>query len=368
MINKATTTTTTEEYRLDRMARVIRSAISDRQIMNCLTPKDLSAILTSAVENLTPSDIRGFIYRCMTNKEVGKGLIMADRAIDFALEMAKSGNETSCSDLVGAAVGTLSILSESISSVNEKIDQLLEHEHPSIVVAVIENLGRTSNLRNFKRVSELLLSRDHDIALAAAKYVEACARDAAFRKRKSLYVIEDTAEEFLRNALAKLENIYEQLKKQRTDKRDVEMRIAILVAMMYNEVLNSTDWKRSKEEQVDERIYYALEQHLSETLGPRVQPFLFTMLDHPEVEDGIKWSALHTLGRFSKNADLRGEILSWLPEYQRRERSEDLRNVAKSILDACRDGREFSLLSYLPKAPEKVSIIPRAAGAPPKIK
>jgi hypothetical protein len=350
------------------MARVIRSAISDREIMSCLTAKDLTAILTSAVESLTPSDVRGFIYRCMTNKEIGKGLIMADRAIDFAVEMARNGDDESWSEIVGAAVGTLSMLSESITPVKEKIEQLLEHTHPSIVVAVIENLGRTSDVKNFNRVSELLLSDNQDIAMAAAKYVEACARDAAFGNRAPVNVIEDAAEEFLRNALLKLESIYEQLKKKDAKTRDIEKRLAILVAMMYNEILDSTDWKRLLEEQVDERIYYALERHLAEDIGPVAMPYLLTMVMHPEVENGIKRSALCTLGRLSRNTSLRPKIIEWLPEFVTRESSKELVGLAASIQKACSTGKAFNRLASLPKSIEKSSIVPRTVGSSPRIR
>ena len=131
-----------DKHPLNRMARVIRSAISDKEIMTCLTPKDLTAVLTGAVENLTPSDVRGFIYCCMTNREVGKGLIMADMAIDFALAMAKRDVATASSEIVGAAVGTLAILAESVPLVKEKIEELLNHDRPEIVMTVIENLGQ----------------------------------------------------------------------------------------------------------------------------------------------------------------------------------------------------------------------------------
>jgi hypothetical protein len=356
---------TTEKHTMNRMTRVIRNAISDREIMSCLTPKDLTAILSNAVEDLTPSDVRGFIYRCMTNKEIGKGLIMADRAIDYALEMTKTGDRELCSELVGAAVGTLSILSESSASVKEKIDELLAHSHPAIVVSVIENLGRTSDLNNFKRVAELLLNPNPHISLAAAKYVESCTRDAAFRKRKDLYVIEDVAEEFLRNALLKLESIYGQLKKTERQTRDVEKRLAILVAMMYSEILDSTDWKRFREEQVDERIYYALEEHLVSAIGPDALPYLFVILTHAGVEDGVKRSALHTLGRLTKNDSLKSKIVSWFPEYLKSETSKDLIDIAKAIQEACQKGKTFSLLSYLPEAGARTSMVPRSL-SPPK--
>ena len=357
-----------KSYMMNRMARVIRSAISDKEIMNCLTPKDLTAVLSGAVDSLTPSDVRGFIYRCMTNREVGKGLIMADRAIEFALEVTRTGDSSTCSEIIGAAVGTLTILAESLPPVQEKIDALLQHERPEIVVAVIENLGHTSSIDNFNRVSDLLLHWDSAVSLAAARYVEACTRDAAFRKRRNLHVIEDEAEEFLRRALLRLESIYHKLKDAPKEKGDVRKRIAILVAMMYNEILDSMDWKRFRAEQVDKRIYYALEGHLSDEIGPDAHPFLCKMLTLPDVESGIKRSALHTLGRLCKTESIRKTIVAWLPAFISGETSIELVKVAKSIARACRQGKSFSVLSYLPEDTDRVNIIPRAAGAPPKLK
>jgi hypothetical protein len=293
---------------------------------------------------------------------------MADMAIDFALGMTKRGVKGTSSEIVGAAVGTLAILSESLPLVKAKIEELLSHERPEIVVAVIENIGHTSSIDNFTRISELLLHQASDVAMAAARYIEACARDAAFRKRRDRHVIEDDAEEFLRGALLKLENVHHQLRVPRDSSGDIGTRIAILVAMMYNEILDSMDWKRFKEEQVDERIYYALEEHLHDEIGPEAHPYLCKMLITPEVESGIKRSALHTLGRLCKKEAIQNHAVEWLPGYISQEIRIELKNVAKSIMRACRRGKSFSVLSYLPEDTDRLNIVPRAAGAPPKLK
>ncbi len=352
---------------MNRMARVIRSAISDKEIMSCLTAKDLSAVLSGAVQSLTPSDIRGFIYRCITNREIGKGFMMADQAIAFALQVDRVDDREASFELVGAVAGALTILAESLPPVQAKIDELLHHERSEITVAVIENLGHSSNLDNFRRIAELLLHENPEVSLAAAKYVESCTRDAAFRYRRALYVIEDESEEFLRRALLTLERIYQRLKETPSDNADIRKRIAILVAMMYSEILDSMDWRRQRAEQFDERIYYALEEHLTHEVGPEARPYLCLMLSLPEVETGIKRSALHTLGRLCRKEALRSQIVDWLPTYIPEESSIELTKIAKSILKTCNQGKPFSPMAFFPEDTGQ-NIVPRTAGAPPKLK
>ena len=349
------------------MAAAIRQAILDRETMQSLSTKDLSDGLKSAVRDLTPSDVRGFIYRCMTNRDLSKGFVMADKAIDFALEMKAVGGSDAYTEIIGAAVGTLSILSGSNPAVKEKLMGLLEHSDAEVVIAVIENLGHTSNLDNFNRVSNLLMSTDPNISRAALKYIESCARDAAFRKRLDLYVIEDAAEEFLRKALLRLESVYKQVRHSEDEADSVGRHIAILVAMMYNEILDSVDWRRAKQEEVDERIYYALEQYLNERLGPEAEPYIEELLLCSDVEAGIKRSALHTLSRLGKQASLRGSVQAFLPKYIEHESSTTLITLARSIEKAFAEGKTFSILSYIPGSSGRLSsMVPRAAGAPLK--
>ena len=344
----------------NRMANVIRRAIVDKDLLHCLTPQDLMAVLANTVNTLTPSDVRGFIYRCITNSEEVKALIMADRAIDYALEMYALGDGDGFSEIVGAAVGTLSMMSSNSPTIKEKINELLGHPHPEIVVAVVENLGHTSNLDNFNRVSDLLLKDDMNVSSAAAEYVEACARDAAFRKRREFHVIDSSAEAFLRSALLKLESIYHQVKANPGKSELLARRLAILVALIYNEVLDSTDWRRFRSEDVDERVYYALEQHLLDDIGPDALPYLVGLLKSSEIECGVKRSALHTLGRLSKQPSFRTRIQSWLPEFLKNETSDELIPLATSILDACRMGNPFSVLMCLPETETSLrNIVPR---------
>jgi hypothetical protein len=350
-------------------ASAIRQAIIDKEAMSSLSVNELTEKLYNAVSVLSPSDVRGFIYRCMTNRDLAKGFVMADKAIDFALSMKASGKTETGSELIGAAVGTLSILSGSNPMLKDKIAELLKHKDSEVVIAVIDNLGHTSNLDNFHKVADLLTHSDFDIARAAAKYIEECARDAAFRKRQDLYVIEDASEEFLRKALLRLESAYKQLKYSKNAFVEVFNRIAILVAMMYNEILDSMDWKRAKQEEVDERIYYALEQYLHDQVGGEALPYIEESLLSPNVEGGIKRSSLHTLSRLGKQERFKDRIRHFLSELKiaKSGSSDDLSILADSIAKALAEGKEFSIVSYVPDAAGRLSsIVPRAAGAPLK--
>jgi hypothetical protein len=116
---------------------------------------------------------------------------------------------------------------------------------------------------------------------------------------------------------------------------------------------------------VDERIYYALEQHFLVTIGPDALPYLINLLQSREVEGGVKRSALNTLGRLSKHAMFRVRLLGWLPEFIRNEVSDVLVSLAESILEACRKDKPFSVLMCLPNTELSLTgIIPRSAGAP----
>jgi hypothetical protein len=337
--------------------------------MSSLSVTELSEKLFNAVSVLSPSDVRGFIYRCMTNRDLTKAFVMADKSIDFALSMKASGKAEAGSEIIGAAVGTLSILSGSNPLLKDKVAELLQHNDSEVVISVIENLGHTSNLDNFNKVADLLTHPDFDIARAAATYIEDCARDAAFRKRHDLYVLEDASEEFLRKALLRLESTYKHLKHSKNSFAEVSNRISILVAMMYNEILDSMDWKRSKREDVDERIYYALEQYLHDQVGGEAEPNIERLLLSANVEGGIKRSSLHTLSRLGKQEPLKTRVRQFLSSLiaSKTELTEDLAALAISIEKALSEGREFSIVSYVPDAAGRLSsIVPRAAGAPLK--
>lgn len=356
----------TSDNRSERMVQVIRRAIVDPSVMKSLSPKDLVAVLEGSMDLLTPRDVRGFIYRCLTSNNIPNGLTMVNQVVAYAQELLKKDNNTISLELVGAAVGTLSLLSESIPFAKAKLDRLLSHECPAIVAVTIQNLGHSSEIGNFQRSCSLLLHGDFQVAIAAARYIEDCSRDAAFRRRKEFLVVEDEAEEFLRKALVPLEHVYEELKKKAGEDYNIRKRVSVLVAMIYNEILDATDWKRTKSEDVDERIYYALEQHLNDNIAPQALPNLSKMLKRPDLENGTIISALNTIGRISKIEAFREEIVAVMEDVVSEGANESIVNTAKRILKAC---REMSSYSVIPEPNDRrgSSIVPRTAGAPPKL-
>jgi hypothetical protein len=85
------------------------------------------------------------------------------------------------------------------------------------------------------------------------------------------------------------------------------------------------------------------------------------------VEEGIKRSALHTLSRLAKQDPLKTKIREFLPTFIVGETLPDLITLAGSIEKALAEGKDFSILSYIPDAAGRlVSMVPRAAGAPLK--
>jgi hypothetical protein len=163
-----------------------------------------------------------------------------------------------------------------------------------------------------------------------------------------------------------LEHVYEELKKKAGEDYNIRKRVSILVAMIYSEILDSTDWKRTKTEDVDERIYYALEQHLNNNIAPQALPNLSKLIKRPELEDGTKLSALSTIGRISKIDGFRENIMVAMEDLLSEGASESVMNTAKRILQAC---AEKSSYSVIPKTNDErgASIVPRTAGAPPKL-
>ncbi|MCP4675057.1 MAG: hypothetical protein GY854_06045 [Deltaproteobacteria bacterium] len=345
------------------MADVIRLSISDPKVLNSLSKKDIRIVSREAMDLLAGSDIRGFIYSCFTNQAHDKGLVLVNEILKYAENDEDIGKDQASAEIVEAAIGTLSILSESNPALKTKVFEVLDHDNPSIVAAAVGNLGNSTNLDNFKKVCGLLLREEFTVSLSAAKYIEACTRDAAFRGRSDKYAIPNVAENFLRNALVPLESAYQTLKKCESGVENIQKRIALLVAMIYNEILDSTDWKRIQNEQVEERIYNNLEQHLGESIGPDALPFLFKLLTRSDVEKGIKRSALNTLGRMSKQDAYSEEIISWLPGFMLSEKSEELLEIAETIHESYHSGKTFSSVPPMPTAEERSSIIPRTVSA-----
>lgn len=345
-----------------RMAEVLRAAIADPEVLRSLSEKDMGVVANRAMHMLSGSDVRGLIYRCFTSDENTKGLVVVREAIGYAARMRDYGDATESAEIVEAAVGALGMLAPSNESARNTLFLLLQHEDPTIAAAVVKNLGHSTDIDNFKNICQLLLRDEREVHLHAARYLEDCTRDAAFRKRDDRIAIENDAEEFLRQALLHLERAYEQLKRRDDSMDNVRKRISMLVAMIYNELLDSTDYKRQNNEDVEERIYYTLEQHLNEDLAPAAMPNLCKLLGRPEIEDGIKRSALNTIGRMSKREGLREQVSAWLADFLAREKSDLLRRIASELADALASGRAFSSVPPPADAGDRRSIIPRTLG------
>ncbi len=333
-----------------RMAEVIRLATTDFSVLNCIGPKDLQAIAGSALHELSPSELRRFIITCFNCQKENLGIMMVDEAIAYAIGGA--GKE----ELMKAAVEVIAALSTSNTLAKEKLYGLLEHENPAVVGAVVESLGYSSDMERFGKICGLMLNQDFKTSLLAVEYAEECTQNAAFRKREGTYAIEPASEDFLRNALNRLEGTYRQL--QERGGGHLKKRIILLIALSYNAILDSTEWKIAKGEEVEKRIYYSLEEHLHEEIGPSVRPLLFKMLLHGGIEEGTEKSALSTLGRLSNNRKHRAKISSWINnEYLILEKPKSLRNLAWMVRDSCMRGKRFS--SIPAPASDKTSIVPK---------
>ena len=347
-----------------RMAKVIRSAILEEACLNTFSETGVRKVANRAMHGLVRQDISRFIYQCFNNGMEGVGIAFAEEAIEYAIRMKEFGKETEGKEALDAAIGTLAILSTSSELAKKKVAKLLEHPEPMVLIATIENVGHSSNIEHFKNACNLLLHDNPQIQLAAAKFVEACTRDAAFRKREKTYAIAPNAEKFLREGLVPLEETYGKLTGLGVS--HVQKRIAILVAMIYNEILDSMEWRRIQKEEIDDRIYYALEGHLHENIGPAALPLMLKMLKRGGVEGGIEKCALNTLGRMSNSDRHRGKIVVWLKDYLALNKPRELLNVAAMVLDAQRGNQRFSSIPA-PRGPINPQIIKKSF-PPPKLK
>ena len=96
--------------------------------------------------------------------------------------------------------------------------------------------------------------------------------------------------------------------------------------------------------------------------------YLFEILESSEIEEGTKLSALHTVGRLSKKDAFKDRVAQWAKAYIDSEKNEVLLRWARRVLEAIEHGRPFSVIFENDTGVlERSSIIPRAAGAPPKL-
>jgi hypothetical protein len=345
---------------------LFRNAINDTDVFNSLIKQDVRLVTSHAISNLTGADIRGFIYRCFRSNHENAGLTVVNEAVAYALEATVVDKQLPPTEILEAAIGTLSVLSGSNHHASNKLFELIEHANPLIVTLTVNNLGRSTNIDNLEAMCRLLVHRQYEVRRTATLYIEACTRDAAFRRPDHQSKIEDNAEDFLRRSLVPLEHAYGQLVSHGLNGSNIQKRTAILIAMIYNEILDSTDWKRVNKEDVDERIYLTLEQHLNDEIGPAAIPSLIKMIGRPGIEEGIKQSALNTLGRMSNDKRHQRRIARWLERFAITEKSKPLLSTAGKVSDAIEERRSFSSIPAPPFLDESSTIVPRKAGAPLK--
>jgi len=342
------------------MVSIIKKSISNEQVMNDLTPDEVRRISEEAVGVLSESDVRNFIYRCLSNRDSDKGLAMIDGVIGSVGGKEDKGGLK----LVGAAVGTLSVLSESIPELKPRLHEILEHENPSVVACAIGSLVHSSNLDSLYRVYDFLAHDEFQISSVAVKYVENCARDAAFRKRRGTYAIDDEAEAFLRNVLMPLEDCYGQLKRQ-DQQQHIQKRLSILVAVICNEILDSLDWKKTQGGEVDEGYYKSMEDYLFKRAAPDALPNILRAIERKQLEEGTARSLLNTLGRISNQPAYRQQVLDWANRYHQIEDREKLIMIAENIVGSCSLKEKYVSVPWHDEKIDRNSIVPKTVSSKP---
>ncbi len=349
-----------------RPVDLFRNAINDKKIFDNLIRQDVRLVASKAISNLTSADIRGFIYQCFKSHKENAGLTVVDEVVAHTLDATTVGDSPPPTEILEAAIGTLSVLSGSNRHANNKLFELIKHDNPLVVTLTVNNLGRSTNIDNLEAMCSLLVHPQFEVRRTAALYIEACTRDAAFRRSVHESKIEDNSEDFLRRSLVPLEHAYGQLGPHGLNGSNIQKRTAILIAMIYNEILDCTDWKRVNKEDVEERIYLTLEQHLNDEIGPAAIPSLIKMIGRPGIEEGIKQSALNTLGRMSNDLRHRRRISRWLEKFAIIEKSQPLLSTAGKLSEAIEKERPYSSIPIPPFLDESSTIVPRKAGAPLK--
>ncbi len=337
-----------------KLISTIKSSISDADLMQDLTPTTIRETSAVAAGLFSESDVRNFIYRCLINHETDKALAMVDGAIAY---IEQNENDADGLRLVGAAVSTLSVLQESIPELKPRLIEILNHPNPDVVACAIRNLVHSSNLESLYKVYDFLEHRQFKISAAAATYVENCTRDAAFRKRRGTFAIDDEAEEFLRNALVPLEGCYSRLKENQGGY--ILKRLSILVAVVYNEILDSMDWKESQGDRIDKASYASMEQDFFDSLAPEALDNLMKAAMRRDREEGTKKSVLNTIGRISNQNRFKKRILEWLEEFRGIGPSPKLLKIASAIEKSCQEKEKFVAIPWPEELLDRSSIVPR---------
>ena len=296
------------------MAEVVRASITNPEILGAMGEKDLANIVRKAMPVLSEQDVRRFIIRCFREGNERMGTLFVDGAVSYYLEMAGYGKRGDAEKNLGAAIATIAFYTEESAPARKKVLECLGHGDPGIAVAVIGNLPHTSNAGNFREICRLLAHGEFQVRMKALEYAEACIRDASFRKTGPVGCMGENEEDFLRKSLVELEHAYEKAK-ERGIADQAKKRLAILVAMAYNEILDSADCRRLQEEPIEEGIYYALEGHLHREIGPDALPLLFKMVSRNGIEEGVEKCALNTIGRIGNHEAHRGRVEKYMKNY-----------------------------------------------------
>ncbi len=331
-----------------------------------LNPELLGKISSGSIENLENahidelggSQIQMFLIRCFDSDHWERGLELAERTLDYCEELKHTGDEDKAREFLGRIVGGLGYGSDVIPKVREKILELMRHQDPWIIITAIEHLPRTTNPENFGEVCKLMLHADLFVRKGAIQYAEQSIVGAAFSDGNTKK--EDIVYSFMEKALGPLESVYGELG-ERGSAPHIRKRLAILVAMIYNEVLDTLDTKETMGEPstVTELVYFEYEHRLTEEIGLDALPFICKMLEHKKDLERVHVCALNTLGRMSNSRVHAERIVGWVKDYLGEERPSALINVARTILDARTQGQAFK--SIPPVDPRKIiggSIVP----------
>lgn len=344
-----------------RALRILKTSITDFEVLNAITPQDMEKLADSAKEELGDSEIRMVLIKCFGAQQEEIALILSNKLIGYSELLFEKGEEIQAKKILGATVTGLAYGSDSSVLARKRIQKLFGHTNSQVIICVIEKLPATLNPDNFREVCKLLVHPNFFVRKKAIEYAEKSVTGAAFsggnQKR------EEQIDEFMRRALIPLESAYEEIKKH-PESAHIRKRLAILVALVYNEILDTLDSKEEMcaQNKTADTIYSAWEQHLNQDIGPDAIPALCKMLEYRKISDErIEVCALNTLGRLSNSKANSGKIISWIQSYLEARPPGTLLNVAREIRDAKIEGKRFASIPPVDKGRIIGSIIPPPA-------
>ena len=345
-----------------RALRILKISITDSEVLNAITPMDMENLAHSALENISDSEIRMCLIKCFDNKREDVGIVLANNLIEYVEALLERGDETRANEILGATIAGLAYGSSSSKLATKKIRELFGHKNPRIIVRVVKKLPTTLNTDNFREVCKLLVHSDFFVRRNAIGYAEKSITGAAFSGGNTNR--EEQIDEFMRSALIPLESAYEEIKKH-PDSAHIQKRLAILVAMVYNEILDTLDSKEEMcaQNKTADAIYSTWEQHLNQDIGPEAIPALCKMLEYNKGPDErIEICALNTLGRMSNSKKNSEKIIRWIQTYLGQRPAGTLLNVAREIWDAKIVGKRFA---SIPPVADKGRVVGKSLIPPP---